>query len=334
MDEYHKTIAEASRIAGIDINSFFDYEYSPDKEEFDAIFTYYQETLLSNKDYGIEPSYLYFNTGLIANAKAKKIADCYLISINMGMVINLISMFKNKATLLDGTDNDEFIAFQALLDTSVNELMYQNAFHFTFYHEMAHLIQNSVLLEGALYERVDSTVEYSIQRHNLELDADEFSALYIGAHTIQYAQHMFGSSIDTSKVEKLLIIVCSSALLYLLSFRTNSDNIYYEENSHPHPIIRITCIVTAIIQYSVQALGQIGLRLELEPRRIVAETIRFTNKIAHNVLGSNPIDRYESYLSTERENIEAYIRHNDGFRDGDQSYAVFKWNVNARNIHG
>lgn len=333
MEEYYKVIAEVSKAAAIDMDEFFDYQDSPSKEEFDAIFTFYQETLHQNKDYGIAPSYLYFNTGFTPNAKAKKAPECYLISINMGMVVNLMSMFKDKSALLDGTDNDEFIAFQNLLDSSVSELMYQNAVHFTFYHEMAHLIQNSELLEGALYERVDSTVEYSVRRHNLELDADEFSALFIGAHTIQYAQNMLGNAIDTDKVEKLLIIVCSSALMYLLSFRTNSDTIYYEEKSHPHPIIRITRIVATIVHYSDQALKQLGFHLDLEPKRIIAETIRFSNKISHNVLGDNPVGRYQDHLSTERENIEAYIRKTDNLRDGDPNYAVVKWNSKAKELH-
>lgn len=327
-------LAEVSKTAAINMDEFFDYQDSPSKKEFDSIFTFYQETLLLNKDYGIEPSYLYFNTGFTANAKAKKASECYLISINMGMVVSLMSMFRDKPTLLDGTNNDEFIAFQTLLDSSVNELMYQNALHFTFYHEMAHLIQNSEFLKGALYERVDSAVEYSIRQHNLELDADEFSALCIGAHTIQYAQYMFGNTIDTDKVEKLLIIVCSSALMYLLSFRTNNDTIYYEEKSHPHPIIRITRIVATIVHYSVQALGQLGFHLDLKPSRIISETIRFSNKISHNVLGDNPIGRYEDYLSIEKENIEAYIRKTDNLRDKEQDYAVYKWNLKAKGLHG
>lgn len=334
MPNYYEVIAAVSGAAAIDKSEFFDYQDSPNEEEFEAIFMFYQETLLLNENYGISPGYLYFNNGFTANAQAKKALGCYLISINMGMVISLMAMFKNKPTLLDGTDNEDFIAFQQLLDTPVNELMYQNAFHFTFYHEMAHLIQNSEFLEGALYERVDDTVDYSIQRHNLELDADEFSALCIGAHTIQYAQHTFGNAIDNEKVEKLLVIVCSSALMYLLSFSTNSDDIFYEEKSHPHPIIRITRIVAAIVHYSVQALQQIGFHLELEPRRIVTETVRFSNKIAPKVLGANPVVRYENYLNTERENIEAYIRKTDAHREGDQSCAVFKWNMNAQRIHG
>lgn len=333
MDEYYKVIAEVSAATAIPSDEFFDYRDSPSKEEFDAIFTFYQETLLLNEGYGITPSYLYFNPGLTANAQAKKVADCYLVSINMAMVINLMTMFKDKPALLDGTDNEELIAFQELLDAPINELMYQNAIHFTFYHEMAHLIQNSEFLEGALYERVDSVVEFSIRRHNLELDADEFSALCIGSHAIQYAQHMFGEAIDTNKVEKLLIIICSSALIYMLSFRTNSENIYYEEMSHPHPIIRITRIVAAIVQYSVQALEHLGFELALDTRRIIAETIRFTDKIACNVLGINPVIRYENYLNTERENVEAYIRKTDALRGGDNSYAVHKWNVNAGRLH-
>lgn len=334
MDEYRRVIAEVSKSAGIDANEIFDFENSPSKDEFDQIFTFYQETLLSNGGYGIEPSFLYFNTGFSANAQAKKAYNCYLISINMGMVVNLMNMFKGKFSLLEDTNNDDFVKFQTLLDTPINELMYQNAFHFTFYHEMAHLIQNSEFLDGALHERVETSVEYSIQRHNLELDADEFSALCIGAHTIQYAQHMFGSSLDTDKVEKLLTIVCSSALMYLLSFGTNSDDIYYEEKSHPHPIIRITRIVATTVHYSIQALTQIGFQLDLKPQRIIAEAIRFSNNISCKVLGNNPIERYEQYLNTEKGNIEAYIRKTDDLRAGDASYAVYKWNLNAKRLHG
>ena len=79
---------------------------------------------------------------------------------------------------------------------------------------MAHLIQKSDLLANMLSESSDSGNHFSIRTHLLELDADQFSALCIGAHTLQYIKKMFNPELTKGTLEKTLIVICSSALFY------------------------------------------------------------------------------------------------------------------------
>ena len=251
----------------------------------------------------------------------------------MGTIFRLINMFKDKSGFLNNTNNEEFMQFERSLDSSINELMYQNAVHYIFYHEIAHLIQNSEFLESNLYEHLENMSEFSIRKHVLELDADEYSSICIGAHITQYAINNFGSNLTSGIFEKLLIIVCSSALLFMMTFQTNKKEIYYEEMSHPHPIIRITCIISVIVNYSLDNLRQQGINLQIDPKQVVAKTISFSSKVSVEILNENPIEIYQKQLEIEALNISKYIKKTNEIKEGDQTLAAYKWNIMARKLH-
>lgn len=263
----------------------FDYELSPYRGEFDDMFSFYQNTLDRDSKYGITPGIFFFNNNLDVNAYAKKtLSKYYVISINKGTIGTLINMFMERSDSLSTVLDEDFLNFEQLLDTSIGMLMYQNAVHFTFYHEEAHLIQKSKLLENTIYEDTQANGNYSIEKHILEIDADEFSSLSIGAHIFQYAETTFGEKITVNQWEKLIIIACSSAFLYILSLNSNKDqNIYYHEKSHPHPVIRITWIVHTIVGYCVRNFIKNDPYNNLKVNDVVNKTLGFSKGVIQNV---------------------------------------------------
>lgn len=305
----------------------FEYDFSPYKDEFEDVFLFYQENLERNYKYGIDPSIIFFNNKETINAKAGKENGYFIISMNMGTIVRLINLFRHNSEILNENDHPELIKFETLLDTPIHVLMYQNAIHFTFYHEMAHLIQKSNFLQNSLYEHLDNTEQFSERKHLLELDADEFSSISIGAQILQYAETTFGENITETHLKKLLLIACSSAFLYLLTFRSNRMKIYYEEMSHPHPIIRMTWIIFTIAGYCIRSLQAKGIEINITTKEIINDTLDFSEGVAeHFFTGANPITLFRDSMQNEALNIFAYITKYQKLKENDTTLAVYKWN--------
>ncbi|MCU4188635.1 hypothetical protein M9Q43_05585 [Flavobacterium sp. HXWNR29] len=333
MESYKRIIHEVATKTSIQNEDIFDYEHSPLKDEFDTTFEFYYEALLNNAHYGIEPSLLFFKNDTSINAAAGLNNGHYIIYIHMGTILGLINRFKQKSDLLNNCDVDDYIEFENSLDIPINELMYQNAMHYTFYHEMAHLIQKSDLLEQTLYESSNNENDFSIKKHLLELDADQFSSLCIGAHTLQYVKKIWGTELTNEQLEKTLILICSSALFYILSFETNKLEIYYKENSHPHPVIRITCIVFHIVGYVSQALDKEGYNIELNIKNIVNKCLDFSNKLAVKKFDVNLIEDYKVIIGREAINITEYLKEMRELEEKDMTLAAYKWNIIAEQMN-
>lgn len=332
MENYKRIINEVITNTSISKDDVFDYEFSPSKDEFDKIFEFYYNALLKNAYYGIEPCLLFFTNAFSINAAACFNNGYYIIYIHMGTIVSLKERFKDNRDLLINCNLDEYIEFEKSLDIQINELMYQNAMHYTFYHEMAHLIQKSDLLEQTIYESFDEENIFSIKKHILEFDADQFSSLCIGAHTLQYVKKNWGEKVTNEQLEKTLILICSSALFYILEFKTNKLEIYYKENSHPHPVIRITCIVFHVVGYVSQALAKEGSKLELDIKDIVNKCLDFSNNLATKKFNSNLIEDYKEIIGKEALNIIQYIQEIRELEDNDDTLATQKWNAMAKQL--
>lgn len=333
METYKNIVEEIINNTSITREDIFDYEFSPLKDEFDSIFEFYNEALRRNAIYGIKPSLLFFKNDFTINAAAGYNNGYYIINIHMGTIFELIQRFREQDNLIIDCGNDEFIEFEKSLDVPINELMYQNAVHFTFYHEMAHLIQKSGLLENMLFEHSDKESDYSELNHLLELDADQFSSLCIGAHVLQYVKNNFGKELTNEQLEKTLILICSSALFYILSFSTNKLDIYYKENTHPHPVIRISCVVFHIVAYVIQSLNQEGYDLEIDAKDVVNKCIEFSNRISIKKFNNKQIEGYKDILGKEALNITEYLKEFRDLEAQDETLASYKWNVKAEALN-
>ncbi len=332
MKSYKDIIKEVSTKTRIPAEHIFDFEDTPMFDVCKSYFEFYSEALDRNQDFGIEPSLLFFNNDQTLNASAGLYNGYYIIQFNIGLMDFNVRTFKNNSEILIGTNNDEFIEFEKLLDVSTNELMYQNVSHFTFYHELGHLVQKSRLLENSISEFLNNKSKYSELSHLLELDADKFSAICIGTHVFQLLQKLFGDGLTKENAENTLILICSSALFYILSFSSNKHDIYYREKSHPHPVIRISCIVFHIISYVKQSLEQKGFELELDGRDIIRKCVQFSHKIFTKKFNYNYIEDYVEILDKERDNISQYIKEFESLQKKDETLAANKWNIRATNL--
>ncbi|MDY0143743.1 MAG: hypothetical protein RBR97_17800 [Bacteroidales bacterium] len=326
-DTYTQKIEELIKLTKTKKEDIFLFDNSIYKNEFENVFSFYQEALERNKIYGIDKSYFFFNNYKSINAKARKENDVYYVSVNMGTIVHLINMYLEKDNLLDENKHKAIIEFEKLLDTSIQNLMYQNVVHFTFYHELAHLIQNSEFLLSSLNEIVDNESKFNIENHILELDADEFSALCIGAHLFDYADRIFGKKYNAKHFEILITILGSSIFLYLNKFQSNTAVIYYKEFIHPHPMIRITNIMFTLTRYCSSLLVHKGIKVSMSEKDIYLKILSFSEQISVKVLDTNNwTTDYLKVLNDNYQNIIDYFKEIKEKKDNNVNLAVSKRN--------
>jgi len=307
----------------------FDYENSPYKEEFSKTFNFSKGALNLATKYGVDNGLIFFYNDFSVNARAGKSNGFNIICLNSGLQIWTIqNLFEKneiheilKAIYVNEID---------YLDNPINVLMYQLTMHFTFYHELAHLVQKSEYLESHLYERPFEVEEFDLTRHKLEIDADSFSGISIAAHIQQYALKHFENDLDSNKMESLIEMFCSSSLLYFLSFQTCKNEIYYYENSHPHPMIRILNIILTITNYLQQSPKLAERKITLNHIEIFKATIKTTLLLEINVFKTKQTENFEKIISTEMKGIVKYISKIRDFKPDNFKLAVDVWNENTK----
>lgn len=226
MIDYNRQSEELRKIEGFD-EVIFDYEKSMFSDEFKRIFDFYTETLKGHSDFGIIPAYIFFVNDSSVNAWAWKLNNNYIVNINSGT----IEYLKKKYQALDVNNTAEIESIKDYIGTDVKTLMFEFSMHFTFYHEMAHLIQNSEFLESNMMEVNSENYDYDERIHLLELDADMFSSLSVSAHILDLFDTNFNNNME--KFCDLLKVLMSTGINYVLSF--NSDNQeFYLKNPHIH----------------------------------------------------------------------------------------------------
>jgi len=305
----------------------FLFDFSIYRNEFENVFSFYQEALERKKNYGIVKNIFYFNNCTTINAVASKENDVYTVSMNMGTIVYLIQTFLETDNLLDINKHKAIIEFEKLLDTSIQNLMYQNVVHYTFYHELAHLIQNSDSLLTSLEEKVNNKSIFSLESHILELDADEFSALNIGAHLFDYADRILGDRFNLFHFEILITLFGSSIFLYLKMLQCDSVEIYLKEKSHPHSIIRFANIMFTLTRYCSNLLEYRGIFKSVSEKEIYLKILTFSDQLSDIVLkNTHCASNYLKIFNDNYDNINGYFEEVNKEKQNNKSLAVFKRN--------
>lgn len=244
---YNKSKKEILSKKILSPNDIFDFELSPYKSQFEKIYESLFKILdYESEKYSLKNCYLLYLNDLSINAKAGTIDGNNLILINCGTILwQLQNTIENEQfQKYNEKYNRSFSKIQSL---KFEELSLQINILFTFYHEFAHILQKSESLLSWINEK-NVNDNFSIQRHSLEIDADTFSAIHIARHLIEYYEKDF-KQFGLIFLEEITKILCSNLFFYISSFGNSDADLYYYENSHPHPFIRIMRILFAIGKY-------------------------------------------------------------------------------------
>lgn len=326
--EYRASIAQIIETVGMRSESFSDLEGLENELEFLKVFEFYLETLELHQDYGIAPSFLFFANSDTINARAARSPNNeYLLGINRGTINWLIENFFSNNTLV--TDNEIFLFddISPYLDVPINDLMYQTGCHFTFYHEMAHLIQKSDYLELCLEENPEPVEVYDLDRHLLEIDADTFSALCLGTHIMQYSNKIFGDNISKLLVEAIIILISVPIILYLLSFKGNSIKLYYKESTHPHPAIRLTNFLIVLSHHCNGFLNGKNSGFTVNQGDILISALDIAEKLQLPFFGSNVVSEFREVIIENRPEVINYLGELVEANSALTNTATHKWNL-------
>lgn len=291
------------------------YEGKPSETEFQKIFDFYSITLKNFSNYGIDSTLIYFNKCPGKNAFACKRGKYSIISFNCGTIVHLIetyekTLFETKKPNLD-----------ALLYSDLNKLMYQFCLHFTLYHEMAHLIQNSKYLYIGLQELHKTDELFDETRHLLEFDADQFSSLCLGAHICDYLDRLDPSKQKPELEEHVLTISIAALMVYVLSFNSPNEELYFGKYLHPHPSIRLLNITQVILDYTYQARNGRSTTGEEKTDIIIA-----AGNIVQNSTKSDIVRNYVKILISNFDDIKNYIDNYTLIGNKHNLLATDKWN--------
>ena len=331
LEEYRDHVAQIINTVGLHHKMFSDLEGLINESEFLNVFEFYKETLELNCDYGITPAFLFFANSDTINAKAVRSPNNeYLLGINRGTINWLIDNFKSNQTLVSDNNISLFDNLAPHLDIPINNLMYQAGCHFTFYHEMAHLIQKSDYLELSMEENPQQVDVFDFNRHLLEIDADTYSALCLGTHIMQYSGKIFGENSSKVLVEALIILFSIPIILYLLSFEGNSVELYYRESTHPHPAIRLTNFLMVLTHYCNGVLDGKDSGFTVNQGDMFISAMSIAEKLQEHFFNGKIVSRYREGITANRPQVMEYVSLLVETNNLLTTTATHKWNL--RNV--
>ncbi|GGA65583.1 hypothetical protein GCM10008015_02940 [Flavobacterium palustre] len=268
------------------------------------------EKLKINLNFAVNYNYAF-------NAKATVRKQHSLITFNIGLIEKLENIIYESIELFL-YENIASLIIQESEKERLKKISTTCCIYYLFYHELAHVIQSSEAKESNtfdLQEQYSNERPFDIRQHIYEFDAD-----------------LFGSSMSTYKLlEKIKNINNQFEIFDLFNFLTAllfttgniiiifSGNlfqkIYYRENSHPHPIIRILKINEQIMSFASKnlAIQREFFDAILQRSATMISQLEYSEKIRVNYTelyknNKDEIIKYIDEIEVKNENHSELIR--------------------------
>jgi len=276
---------------------------------------FYVEALQHNSVYLKIPTRVVFISDYSENAKAAVFDGRGLIVWHGGLLLRQMEILNRFQEIEDALAGTPLAQLLPSLDNHPSILFFQMVQHFTFYHEMGHIIQ--------IQEKARETTEefnadnvFDLARHILEIDADEFSSLFLASHVLQYAHGIFqdvNQEIITGMVSLFLVPILTDSISI---YPDDLQNLNFEQGVHPHPIFRILFIAMVVADFVNQRYQD---QFTIDPREILNHTLN----VASQLTGVDLVSLWaENYVD-----LMEYFKNVRGraFPEGFKS-AVDAWN--------
>jgi hypothetical protein len=253
---------------------FFEYNENW-REDIMRSANFYVEALEHNSVYLTIPTRVVFISDYSENAKAAVFDGRGLIVWHGGLLLRQLEILNRFQEIDDSLTDTPLEQLLPFLDNHPSILFFQMVQHFTFYHEMGHIIQ--------IQEKARETTEefiagngFDLTRHILEIDADEFSSLFLAAHVLQYAHGIF-QNVNEEVITKMVSLFLVPILTDSISiYPDDIQNLNFQQGIHPHPIFRILFIAMVVTDCVNQRYQD---QFTIDPREILNYTLNVASQL-------------------------------------------------------
>jgi len=292
------------------ITDAIDYSKNDPFKVIEPYFQFCQQNLSEEcGEFDIQPARIYIRGRLEVNAAATRTANHSIIAINYGLIPHLFKFFTYGDSIFE---KEELQAYQSLDKTfDLDLLSFQLTTQFTYYHELAHLIQRSPIQNFWLDELYAKYIKegdgYSLNKHVYEFDADLHGAGNEALHMIDYWKRLENSLQTSTHLGMLLSVGAGAILSYFLLLMEKYANIYYKAGDHPHPIVRIAYIVDMFVK-----TAQINLPegIVLDSKDILSRAFRFAQLwFEQEKIKEQAVKEFAKFFLNEGQNIADYINN-------------------------
>jgi|GEM_PF-4140961 len=303
---HRDNIAEMAKLG---ITDGFDYTNRDPSQVTEAFFQFCQQNLSEEcGKYDIQPARIYIRADEAVNALATRYRDISIIAVNTGTLITMSHFFTGNRSIFQ---YDELKAFRPIHEHySLDYISFQFAVQFTYYHELAHLIQKSPVVNNWLNEFYAKQIRegdgYDRTKHLQEFDADLHAATNAAFHIIDYWKRLPGNLKSQENLQLLIALASGAIFSYFLFLMEKYLTVYYKASTHPHPIVRISYTVDNLIKTVQRNLPE-GTALD------ATAALRLGIQLAGHWFSENDKDHslkeFAKFFRNESTNIQNYVNN-------------------------
>lgn len=279
---YPETIHYLTENTKMGFKDFFDYERKSGEDYFEKMFTFYSGSLLKNKKYGANPSFVAFCDKEDVYAKAKKSNKHYIILFDKKLILKLYEWHNSYIDFTKIKGLEEFKLIEEKINFRLGTLLEQAILHFTFYHEFAHLIQFASEDSFEREEKLSGTCDFKPDEHIEELDADIFSGIHIATHIFQFIRNYVKENLKGDELNEFIAITIGGVMAYILSLPMCKDEFYTKESSHPHNSIRVNNISKVILDQFKNILTEKKIEISINESYIYGRSFMIMRELLNH----------------------------------------------------
>lgn len=285
---------------------FYEYGDFPLAHEFEGLYNFGQEFLeRTDVDFPLQNAYVFFNNAVNINAAARTEGEYQLVEIFKGAVFGLYKLFDELQSPLSRPEFHSFTAATQHARIPPHYFLFQICTLYSLYHEVGHLIQHKRAKAEEMYIEFSdencADVREVDTRHAKEMDADWFAASQLGGHLLEYGRG-HGKDVSADTVGVLASLAVAGIFLYQMK-QVSGLNIYFREQTHPHPIVRVCYMIVYILE-NLQG----NAAFEIDQQEVLSRALSMCIRL-YEITEDASVEEFGADVFGHLDDVQEYVRH-------------------------
>jgi len=294
--------------ANAGIQDGFDYSNADPMNLVENYFQFCQQNLSEEcEEYNLQDARIYIRQLLEVNARAGRPNGHPVISVNFGTLPALFRLFTNHDNVFEQELFAEYAELNAASELPLDIISFQVCTQFTYYHELAHLIQFTPQpqnwIEEAYHQVDDADLPFDLIRHVHEFDADLHGSSFMVNHLIHYWKKLPEAGRSAQNLELVLSMGMAGVFSYFIFLLQRYQKMYYAASTHPHPLVRISYILDNAVRHAEINLPD---GAQLDSGAILQRAFRISDSL-FKMIGQNLVEPFTELFMQEANEIINYV---------------------------